>query len=485
MIKSIRWRLFSGISILIIFFVVFSWVLNTMYLEKYYISNKESFLIDNYQTIDDKFKGNPLDIAIDLEKTRRTTGIDITIIDKESNLKYSTSPRFFNRPGMEIEHMPMLDSIISKAQGLAVGDYYIENIPDRRIKTNFLNLVAKLKNGDYLLLSTPIVAIHQNVEITNKFSLLTGILTFIIGIIFLYFFSRRFTRPFIELNDIAQRISKLDFSKKYNVNSKDEIGELGQSINSLSEQLDKSISELQQANAKLLEDIERERKIDVMRKEFVSNVSHELKTPIALIQGYAEGLKVNVIEDEENKNYYCEVIIDESRKMDKLVKELLELSLIESGYLKLDKEKFDISLLIDDVLDKYRLIFAEKNIKLQIEKEKNLLVYGDVGRIEQVLVNYINNAIDHMDENKILSFTIKNVNGKARVAVFNSGQGIPDEFLSDIWKSFYKLDKARTRAHGGTGLGLSIVKGIMELHNNNCGALNKSHGIEFWFELDC
>jgi signal transduction histidine kinase len=484
MIKSIRWRLFISISLLTGFFVFFSWVLNTLYLGKYYISSKKSTLVDNYKMINEIYKGDPLEIAMDLERIGRTTGIDITIIGSDNTRKFSSSSRIINRPGREIEHNPMVNMIMSKAQTLSAGEYIIETVNDRRINTEFLNLLAKFGNGDYILLNTPLQAIQQNVEITNKFFIFTGLLTIIIGMILVYFYSRRFTRPILELSDIAQRMAKLDFSKKYTDHNQDEIGELGESINSLSVQLDKSISELHEANAKLLEDIERERKIDTMRKEFVSNVSHELKTPISLIQGYAEGLKVNVVDDEENKNYYCEVIIDESKKMDKLVKDLLQLSLYESGYFKIEKTTFDLSKLLDSIIDKYHIIFSDKNISLEVTKEEQILANGDIDRIEQVLVNYLNNALDHLDENKVLKITVAKENGKAKIGIYNSGKAIPEEELSDIWKSFYKVDKARTRAYGGTGLGLSIVHAIMELHQNNCGVYNTQQGVEFWFELD-
>ena len=235
---------------------------------------------------------------------------------------------------------------------------------------------------------------------------------------------------------------------------------------------------------KLTEDIERERRIDKMRKEFISSVSHELKTPIALIQGYAEGLKLNVNEDEENRNFYCDVIMDEAGKMNRLVKDLLDLSQIEAGYFRLEKTVFDISFLVDHVLDKYRPILLEKGLKVDVEKKENVAVNGDIVRIEQVLVNLLNNAINHVDDSKLIKITVTTRNEKIRVSVYNSGKTIPEESLDKIWTSFYKVDKARTRAYGGTGLGLSVVRAILELHRNAFGVENHINGVTFWFEVD-
>lgn len=223
---------------------------------------------------------------------------------------------------------------------------------------------------------------------------------------------------------------------------------------------------------------------DQMRKEFVYSVSHELKTPLALIQGYAEGLKVNVNEDEDSKNFYCEVIMDEASKMNKLVKELLDLSQMETGYFKLGKRDFKLSDLLERLLSKYQPIFTEKNVLPRVKKQADLLVHADAVRTEQILVNYINNALDHLDASRMLIIKCEKKGEKARGSVFNSGKAIPDESLDKVFNSFYKVDRARTRAYGGTGLGLSIVKAIQELDQNAYGVENRDHGVEFWFEID-
>jgi two-component system sensor histidine kinase VanS len=296
-------------------------------------------------------------------------------------------------------------------------------------------------------------------------------------------YTKKFTQPILELNQIAQNMARLDFTRTYPVKTMDELGQLGQSINSLSEQLGKSIHELQQANQKLEADNQYQKKLVEIRKEFISNVSHELKTPIALIQGYAEGLKLNVIDNEEDKIFYSNVIMDEAAKMNKMVRELLDLSEIDSGCLRLEREVFDLVPLVERVCEKCHLIFKDKEIKPEIAKAPNALVNADIYRIEQVLVNYFNNAVGHVNDEKIIRISIRVEEGRVRTAVFNSGNPVPEEALEKIWHSFYKVDKARTRAYGGSGLGLSIVRAIMELHQSDFGVANRPGGVEFWFEL--
>ncbi|MCX5779731.1 MAG: HAMP domain-containing sensor histidine kinase, partial [Firmicutes bacterium] len=332
--------------------------------------------------------------------------------------------------------------------------------------------------------SKPLVPFRESAAVANRFFLFTGLLTILMGSGVVYIISRRFTRPILKLNEIAQKMSELDFSEKYVAPHQDELGKLGHSINSLSDQLDKSISELQAANRKLQEEIEHERRIDEMRKQFISNVSHELKTPIALIQGYAEGLKVNVIEDEDGKNFYCDVIVDEAVKMNKMVLELLDLSQIEAGYFQLEKEIFDLSPLVQQMVAKYQFVFKEGKISLSPEQLERLMVYADRNRIEQVLTNYLNNALNHVDDCREIQVTLEKHGSKVRIGVFNTGLPIPEEARDKIFTSFYKVDKARTRAYGGTGLGLSIVRAIMDLHKNSYGTENMPEGVDFWFELD-
>ncbi|KUO63787.1 MAG: histidine kinase [Gracilibacter sp. BRH_c7a] len=496
---SIRSRLILAVSGLIIFFVFMSWFLNSSFLVDYYYLNKENNLRNYHKQINELFEGNPSEILLNLERIERTEGLTIMIQDQSFNTLYSSYMRKeFNfvipiipRISESLPHNPGSPEslIIEKSSRVLKNEVVVEKSNDRRLNSDFLNLVGLLDNKYYIFLSTPVMAIQESAQIANKFFLVTGLFTLLIGMIFVFIFARRFTKPILDLKEIAQDMSKLDFSKKYPVLRHDEIGELGISLNSLSEQLEKAILELRQANEKLMEDIERERKIDNMRKEFISSVSHELKTPIALIQGYAEGLKVNVNEAEEDKDFYCEVIMDEAGKMNRLVKQLLDLSQIDSGYTRLERTDFDLTILIEHVLKKNALVIRENKITVETEMESGLMVNADIDRIEQVLVNFLVNAFNHVDYRNLIKVKVQKIEDKergtkARVTIFNSGPHIPTESLDKIWTSFYKVDQARTRAYGGTGLGLAIVKSIQDLHQNSYGVNNTDGGVEFWFEID-
>ena len=317
--------------------------------------------------------------------------------------------------------------------------------------------------------------------------MLIGFIAMIISGILVSVISKKFTSPIEELNKITKKISELDFSHKYEVNnSNDEINNLGKNINTMSETLEKTINQLRNSNIELEKDIEEKSKTDEMRKQFISDVSHELKTPIALIQGYAEGLVENITEDEESRKFYAEVILDESNKMDTLVKKLLELMKLEYGKLIFNVTKFNISELINETIRKSTKILEEQNIKVEFSAEP-LYVIGDEFYIEQVFTNYFTNAIKNVSEIEgrkeiIVSYEIKG--NKARINVFNTGEKIPDEDLNRIWNRFYKVDTSRNRESGGTGIGLSLVRAIMSNTHNDYGVQNKDDGVEFYFEMD-
>ena len=226
-----------------------------------------------------------------------------------------------------------------------------------------------------------------------------------------------------------------------------------------------------------------------MRKSFISDVSHELKTPIALIQGYSEGLLENVNTDDESRKFYAEVILDESNKMDKLVKQLLELTKLEYENREFNNTTFDLVELEKEIIRSSKVMIEEKNTEVIFDTDEVINVYADDFYISQIITNYLTNAIKHVinvdGENyiKITNHIITEKN-KVRITVFNTGNNIAEENVNRIWNRFFKVDEARNREDGGTGIGLSIVRAIMNNYGNDYGVNNKENGVEFYFDLD-
>ena len=285
-------------------------------------------------------------------------------------------------------------------------------------------------------------------------------------------------------------MSNLDFSHKYRItDADDEINNLGKSINTMSDKLEKTIKQLRNTNIELEKDIEEKSKIDEMRKSFISDVSHELKTPIALIQGYSEGLLENVNTDEENRKFYAEVILDETNKMDKLVKQLLELMKLEYGKREFTDSVFNIVEVEKEVIRKSKVMLEETQVEVKYETSEEINVYADDFYIEQVVTNYITNAIKHVKEvdgEKYIKITneVNIEKNNVRIKVFNTGEQISEEHMARIWNRFYKIDESRNRSNGGTGIGLAFVKAIMTNYGKDYGLINKENGVEFYFDLE-
>ena len=338
-------------------------------------------------------------------------------------------------------------------------------------------------NQTMVIMSTPVASLKESVSISNRFLIYMAIIGFIITVILTFIIAKMITYPILDLAEISNKMGKLDFTAKYIGNRSDEIQTLGQNMNYMSDRLKKAIDELQEANELLKEDIKRKEAIDEMRKDFIANVSHELKTPIALIQGYAEGLNEGLCEDEESRKYYTEVILDESEKMNKMVKQLLTLSSLESGNSILHKENFNLTSLIESVLGSISILIGEKNVNIEFDSDKEIFLNADEFKIEEVVTNYISNSIHHVSDSGEIKINVSDDGENITFSVYNTGNPIPEKDLNNIWEKFFKVDKAHSRAYGGSGIGLSIVKAIVEAHNGTVAVRNILDGVEFSFKI--
>ena len=368
---------------------------------------------------------------------------------------------------------PRTETLISQ------DDHQVQKIYDRRSQGYYLQSWGFFDdNRTMFIMSMPLASIHDSVSISNEFLAYVGLAALVLGSALMYYATKKVVSPIRSLAALSARMSELDFEARYTGDFEDEIGVLGHSMNTLSEKLKDTIGELKTANNELQKDIEE------TRKEFIANVSHELKTPIALIQGYAEGLTEGMAEDEDSRNYYCEVIMDEAGKMNKMVKQLLTLTALEFGNDMPVMERFDIAALIRGILSSASILLQQKEARVVFEQEEPVWVWADEFKIEEVITNYLNNAMNHLEGERRIAIRIYREGDEVRVTVFNTGQHIPEEDLDNLWTKFYKVDKARTREYGGSGIGLSIVRAIMDSHNKSCGVENVDGGVEFWFTVD-
>lgn len=461
---------------------------NSTFLEKYYVYHKEKELRSSFEQVRqicEQFGDSSEDAYVEFERICAAGNINMLITDREREVvwsSYSSAQRF----QMQMENW-LYGSDRSRVQVLYAGkEYTLLRQTDDRLKSEYLVLLGSLRNGNNLYMRAAVESIRESASITNQFFIMVSMAAICLSVFLIIILSQGISHPIHALSDIARRMAQLDFEAKYVPvkHVSQEIDELGTSMNELSETLEETISELKTANVSLQQDIKKKEQIDEMRKEFLSNVSHELKTPLALIQGYAEGLKECVNDDQESRDFYCDVIIDESEKMNHMVKQLLTLNQLEFGNDTVEMARFDITELIDGVIQSASIMAAQKEVNIQFYKEGPVYVWGDEFKVEEVITNFLTNAMNHAAGEKQITIRFSEHDHLVRTSVFNTGEPIPEEDLDKIWVKFYKVDKARTRAYGGSGIGLSIVKAIMDSFHQKCGVINHSDGVEFWMELE-
>lgn len=483
--NSIRFKFLVILSAFAGGIILFYIILNSIAFEKFYIINKKEVLVNTYKTINELYNEGADDIQLALERLDVNRSLNIVVMSNDSVI-FNRAQGEFNRISLRVPRQNQMFPPFNPQNADILyddGKCVITRRYDRFFQSFNIDLTAKLDNEYTLYIRSPMESITESVNITNRFILIIGAIVLFIGAFVVIFISKSFANPILKLSSIANEMTQLKFDVKYDVKGHDEISDLGNSINILSEKLEKTISELKTANTKLQKDIEIKTHIDEMRQEFLCNVSHELKTPISLIQGYAEGLAENIANDEDSKNFYCNVILDESMKMDQMVKKLLSLMQIESGHDPVTIRRFSITDLIKSLLVRNKRNFEQKGVNVIFNCDENVFVWGDEFLIEDVMNNFLSNALNHVDGDNIIEFKINTTENNARISVFNTGEHIPEDELDKIWGSFYKVDKARTRQYGGSGIGLAVVSAVMKSIGKPYGVENVDGGVEFYIEL--
>lgn len=349
--------------------------------------------------------------------------------------------------------------------------------------TEYFVYSEELDTGETVHIYSEVADVEDVVSVAGKvYSVISVMMIILLALIF-YLLVAKFTNPLVEMNDITKDMAKMNFERKCNDYGKDEIGELCKSINTLSTTLDAALMDLKDKNEQLEKDIELRLALDNARKSFINNVSHELKTPIAIISGYAEGLCEGISNDPQVIKEYCGIINDESQKMNSLVVELLELSKLESKSQPFEPDYFNLGETVCSLLNHLSLLFEQNEITLTNKVPKDLVCYAQQDKIEIVLKNYITNAVSHCAGKKEIITDFSDKGDRWEISVFNTGEHISENDIPELWDSFYRADKAHGRSENRFGLGLSIVRSIMENHSMHCNVNNVDGGVKFTFEV--
>lgn len=462
---SLNRRVFFMINLLI--FVIFSllFLMNYFFMDEFYGNHKRRQIVN----VADKLKKtNYYDIREVGEKNNLRIEILSDMELKQNLIRFSRGPfPRIDKSGINVEDLGKERKVLT-----FVGR-------SRENRERMILLIEKIDENKFLVIYSPIYAIGEALQITGSFIFYIFLIAIFFSVIISIIISRKISKPIVEINRIAHSISELDFTRKLEMDRNDEVGDLASSINRMSDSLRATIEDLKVSNERLKQEISKEKLIDKMRREFVSNVNHELKTPIALIKGFTEGLRDNIASPED-RDYYLEVIEDECNNMDALVKRLLLLSKYESEF-EIEKTEFDMESLINDLLKRYRYDLEKKDIKVFMEVKENFLMIADFKELKIAIDNLLRNAISYTGENTTIEILCEKIENKHIFSIKNPYKELKQEEIEKLWIPFNKEDKARTRKFGGTGLGLSIIAAIMKKHDFSYGAVYEQEKIKFYF----
>lgn len=478
---SLKNKLFLAILGVLVFNIVLTGILGTTVFDSLYTSDKINNIKSGVNNIKSNYLSRNLDNTVNSIINYEAENMTICIFSINTDtgigeIEYYSRQRYFSLNPFDNEILNLIQNLYrnNAFNELKNNNYYINNIETHRNETN-ITVLSNIENNKYILMQTPIQFIKDMSYSAIKYSLYISIFSLLIVAAIMYYVADKTTKPIRQLQVVADKISKLNFSERCNILTNDEIGLLSASVNNMADKLQDYVKNLK-------EDIVRKEKADKMTKQFIANVSHDFKTPLTLIMSYSEALIDLEDIDDETKKEYLNIIINEGKKLSEFVQELLKLSQLEGGIIKLEKSNFNINEIIESTINKNLIISNEKNICVEKSISDNFIVFADYFRIEQVFQNLYENAIKYCNVDgsiKISTYINKN---KVVVNIFNTGAKLSDDDIENIFISFYRADKSRKNM-GSYGLGLAIVKVIMDMHQENYGVRNIDDGVEFWFEL--
>jgi len=494
--QSLARRLFFITLFLIIGLMLITYFAQAFFFERFYSYKKTESLVQEVNKFHDLYAlhiDNDVDLYKALQKFENDNNAQVIITSLNGEIiKYHSNNFNGDKESFDtltafgtelINNKDLINEVITNSQTrYAIFDNKSSGLKKIGVVSP---MSLTIKNDSLIFCISSIQPIKEASEVIGEFYtyLFWGLIS--VSIILASIYSNLISKPLVTLTNAANKMSNMDFSVVCATNREDEIGSLAKSLNFLSKNLHSALLDLQKKNKKLEDDIEKERQLDNMRKEFIDNVSHELKTPIGIIEGYAEGVKDGIVSGED-ANMYLETIIDEAKKMSVLVTNLLELSKLESGAIKQNPEAFNINRLITKVLKKHKPDFEENNFNVNFNSSTPYsYVYADPFQMEQVFTNLITNAIKYTPPNNDININIEENLDKFKISVQNMGVTIPEDQVPKLFDKFYRLDKSRERTQkNSTGIGLSIVKNILYLHNSKFNLHNITNGVEFYFYLE-
>ena len=415
---------------------------------------------------------------------------NIEIYTSDGRFIYSTAAMTDPLP-VDLSRAPTVDEKYKLTYQTVDGEisalnrgFLLRTYTSTHLDIQFLDVYGYLDGGERIEICMQVSQLSITGKLYFIISFVAIMMSMVLALVIIMLYIRRFTRPIKQMCVTTDKMARLDFSEKCPETNLVEITQLSDSINQLSDSLDTALTDLQQKNEKLLEDIENERTLDNLRQTFISGISHELKTPIAIIQGYAEGAKMFYqTGNAETADAYCDTIMEEATRMNNMILKLLEITKYDSGAYEPVREMFSVRGLVQEWFDRNAGQLADRQVTVINRIPEDMWGNGDSVILDSVVNNYLSNALSHVEGDMRIEASAQELENSYRVYIFNTGKQIAKKDIENIWTSFYRADKSLSRSQGRFGLGLAIVASIQKLHGEQYGVENMEDGVRFWFDV--
>ena len=452
---SINSKIWLYMTIFSFIILIFLWMFQILFLDTYYEHRKASDMKRLANEISKTYNSKEnIDFLSYLNRLSFRQGICIEIVSNDETITISSMNNACMRGGGFNKYKKeFLDSDEPIQKYTTINNDF---------KNKTLIYGINLDNNTKIFISTSLVPVHATISILKSQFIYVTVIVLALSIIISFIISRMLSNPIIKITNASKELSKGNYDANFDIDT--DILE----IDELSTTLSKANKELQ--------------KTDELRKDLMSNVSHDLKTPLTMIKAYSEMVRDLTYNDKEKRDKNLNTIIEEADRLNNLVNDILSLSVIESKMLILDKSEFDLTNLVKDILNRYDIYTEKDGYKFIFNYDKSVMIDADKAKIEQVLYNLINNAINFIGDDKEVIINFIKEKNNIKVEVTDHGIGMDKEELEFIWDKYYRSKKNHKRATAGTGLGLSIVKRILELHKYKYGVISeKNKGTTFYF----
>lgn len=462
--KSMRFRLWAGMMALTVIVLVLLWLFQIVFLESFYTNMQISGVEKEATTIIDLMnEGSKADVENKWDALAFQYNMSIEMIDQEGNTTFSTGTTG------TMGQMPMMmnSARVEVYQQVLAGSTVETPLTHPRFGNKFMMIGLPVKEwgtiSAALIMNLPLAPVEETASILKWQLLLITSILLAASLIISYLISKSFTRPILDIKKVSETMASGDFSARINIKKQDEIGNLASTINYLGEQLSK---------------------IDQLRKDLIANVSHELRTPLSLVRGYAETIRDVTGDSREKRDKQLNIIIEETERLSRIVDDVLNLSQLQSGYVKLEKSRFSVRDTVETIVKRYEVLSENTGVRIVQQCTGDTVLEADKARMEQVFFNLINNAFNHTPAGGIITVSAAVQPTAVRFEISDTGSGIHEENIPHIWERFYKADSTGNKKSAGSGLGLAIVKGVLDAHQAVYGVESKMGlGTTFWFEL--